>query len=91
MTVAPGNEQRLEDQVARETVDRLKVAVRLVSYAQRHRLTGLELVWMAEALELDGELKQLAGTSAERHRRIAELEAQLRELEAAAGSSAVEA
>ena len=84
MTVAPGNEQRLEDQVARETVDRLKVAVRLVSYAQRHRLTGLELVWMAEALELDGELKQLAGTSAERHRRIAELEAQLRELEAAA-------
>jgi hypothetical protein len=91
VTVAPNNEERLEAQVERETVDRLKVAVRLVAYAKRHQVTGLELVWMAEALELGTELRQLAGTSVERHRRLDELEAQLRELELAAGSSAVEA
>jgi hypothetical protein len=81
MTEAPHNAERLEAQELREAGDRLKVMIRLLSYAHRHQVTGLELAWMVQALELDGELDQLAGTSTERQQRLADVRQQLLELE----------
>jgi hypothetical protein len=81
MTTPPGNEARLEAQVAREIDDQKKTAVRLVSFAHRHQLTAVELVAIAQSLGLDEELDDLAGTSPERQRLLAAARAAQLELE----------
>lgn len=77
MTVAPHGEQREEERAERESVARQKTAVRLISYAQRQRLTADELVQMADMLELGIELDELAATSPERQRLLAAARARL--------------
>ena len=80
MTDAPNSEERHEAQLAREAVDRVLVLERVISYAQRHQLTAVELVEMADALELTVELEQLTATSAERQHLLVTARLKLREL-----------
>jgi hypothetical protein len=73
----PDGEAFLAAKEERSLEDQLKTAVRLISYAQRHQLSAVALIGMAEMLGLDEQLDELAATSPEHQRSIAAARAEL--------------